>query len=104
VRLEDVDGVRAAVAGVPVLGHPDDDPLPRQAVPHEDDPPLVPCDAVAAVGDRADRDLELAADPPAAAVDRLRPPCPSADRGRLPDPAPSVRGAGRRWSFISHRG
>jgi hypothetical protein len=61
--LEHLDGVGAAEAGVPVLGHPDDHPLAGQAVPDEDDPPLVPGHAVPAVRHRPDGHLELRAGP-----------------------------------------
>ena len=53
----DRHGVPAPEPGsVPRLGQPDVDELAGQRVPDEDDPPVVPGDAVAAVRDRADPD------------------------------------------------
>ena len=50
--------VAAAERAAPVLGHRDDHPLAGQRVPHEHHAALVPRDAVAAVRDRPDLDLE----------------------------------------------
>jgi hypothetical protein len=62
-RLEHLDRVGAAEAGVPVLGHPHAHPLARQRVPDEDHPALVARHAVTAVRDRPDGHLELGAGP-----------------------------------------
>ena len=96
--LEDLDGVGAAVAGVAVLGHPDDHALPGQRVPDEDDPALVPRDAVPAVRDRADGHLELgagpaepASGPPSSAIGVESASSSVSPRRRSPGTGPRVR-------------
>ena len=86
--LEDLDGVGAAEARVAVLGDPHDHPLARQGVPDEDDPALVPRNAVPAVGDGTHSDVELGADP---------------SQAPLQGPAASLRAVGGS-GVLTHRG
>ena len=61
--LEHLDGVGAQEpVALARLGDPHPHPLARQRVPDEDDAAVVPGHAVAAVGDRADLDLDHVAD------------------------------------------
>ena len=58
-RVEDLDGVGPPeLRGVAEVRQPRPDPLAGQRVPDEDDPPLVPRDAVPAVGDGPDLELD----------------------------------------------
>ncbi len=88
-RREHRDGIRAheALAGAG-LGDPGQHPLAGQGVPHEEHLPVVPGDAVPAVGDRGDVDLDLVADREAGARVLGHQPSP---RRTSPATGPSIR-------------
>ena len=54
--VENLDRITAPETRVTRIGQPDPDAFPRQSVPDEDDPSVVPGHAVAAVGDGSDLD------------------------------------------------